>query len=223
MSKKISLEFVQEQTPELCLEDIRINPFAIEYIKEQTPEICLEAVKQNGETLQYVKEQTPEICLAAVKDFGYALQYVKEQTPEICLEAVKQYEESIKYIKEQTPELCLIAYDQNPYIAIKYIKPEILQQIYHIILNDTIEPSEFINFPEGINATDFTDPITLDELIKGEIYGFLIEGIKMYLVGSLNNINIMIKNKFRKSTTRNIFVPYKNELVHVSKIKWVRI
>ena len=46
----------------------------------QTPEICLEAVKQNGYALQYVKEQTLEICLEAVKQNGYALQYVKEQT-----------------------------------------------------------------------------------------------------------------------------------------------
>ena len=36
---------------------------ALQYVKEQTSEICMEAVKNNGYALQYVKEQTPEICM----------------------------------------------------------------------------------------------------------------------------------------------------------------
>jgi hypothetical protein len=48
----------------------------LQYVKDQTPEICLEAVKQDGHALQYVKDQTPEICLEAVKQDGHALQYV---------------------------------------------------------------------------------------------------------------------------------------------------
>ena len=45
----------------------------MQYVKEQTPEICLEAVKQNGYALEYVQEQTPEICLEAVKQNGGTL------------------------------------------------------------------------------------------------------------------------------------------------------
>jgi hypothetical protein len=56
------------------------------YVKKQTPELCLEAVKQNGYALYYVKKQAPELCLEAVKQNGYALKHVKKQTPEICLE-----------------------------------------------------------------------------------------------------------------------------------------
>ena len=44
------------------------NGCALEYVKEQTPEICLEAVKQNGCALQYVKEQTSELILAEATD-----------------------------------------------------------------------------------------------------------------------------------------------------------
>ena len=62
----------------------RVCKWALEYVKEQTPEICLEAVRRNGRVLRYVKEQTSEICLEAVKQNGYALNFVKEQTPEIC-------------------------------------------------------------------------------------------------------------------------------------------
>ena len=51
-------------------------PFYIQYVKEQTPELCLVAVNHDGWALQYVKEQTPEICLAAVRRDGRALRYV---------------------------------------------------------------------------------------------------------------------------------------------------
>lgn len=52
--------------------------WALQYVKEQTEEICLAAVKQNGLYLRYVSEQTEEICLAAVKQNGLALQFVNE-------------------------------------------------------------------------------------------------------------------------------------------------
>ena len=61
-----------------ALEAVKQNGSALQYVAEQTEEICLEAVKQDGWTLQYVVEQTEEICLEAVKRDGYALQYVSE-------------------------------------------------------------------------------------------------------------------------------------------------
>ena len=82
---------------------------SLEYIENQTPELCLEAVKSMGLALEYVKEQTHEICLAAVKNTGYALQYVKEQTPEICLAAVEETEFAFHHVKKQTPEIVLAA------------------------------------------------------------------------------------------------------------------
>ena len=32
--------------------------YALEYVKDQTPELCLEAVKQNDSALEYVKDKT---------------------------------------------------------------------------------------------------------------------------------------------------------------------
>ena len=48
----------------------------LEFVKDQTPEICLAAVQQNECALQYIKKQTPEICTVAVKKNGYALALV---------------------------------------------------------------------------------------------------------------------------------------------------
>ena len=49
----------------------------LQFVKNQTPEICLTAVKQNGEALKYVKNQTSEISLEVVKQNGMALRSVR--------------------------------------------------------------------------------------------------------------------------------------------------
>jgi hypothetical protein len=113
----------------------------------------------------------------------------------------------------------LAAYNQRS-DAKQYIKSEILQTISHL-LNDTLEPTEFASFPEGILATDFTDPVTLDELQPGIIYGFLVEGQCWYLANSLETTNTFIDSRFRGSSRTKVFVPFKNSLVDTNKIKWI--
>jgi hypothetical protein len=109
----LALDYVKDQTPEICLEAVKQDGLALDYVKDQTPEICLEAVKQSGRALEFVKEQTPELCLEAVEQTGYAIQFVKEQTLELCLEAVEQTGWTLEFIKEQTPEICLAAVKED--------------------------------------------------------------------------------------------------------------
>ena len=89
------------------------NGYALQYVQHQTPEICLAAVTQLGDALMYVRKQTPEICLAAVTQDGEALMYVQEQTPLLCLAAVTRHGGSLVFVKEQTPEICLAAARQT--------------------------------------------------------------------------------------------------------------
>ena len=91
---------------------VQQDGMALQYVEEQTLEICMAAVQQDGRALQCVEEQTLEICMDAVQENGLALEYVKEQTPEICLAAVQQNGHALKYVKEQTPEICLTARQQ---------------------------------------------------------------------------------------------------------------
>jgi hypothetical protein len=42
------------------MEAVRQDGRALQYVKDQTPEICMEAVKQNSRAVQFVKDQT--IC-----------------------------------------------------------------------------------------------------------------------------------------------------------------
>ena len=81
---------------------VQKNGYSLQYVKEQTEEMCLLAVQCNGSALQYVKEQTEEMCRLAVQQNGYALQYVKEQTEEMCRLAVQQNGYALQYVKEQT-------------------------------------------------------------------------------------------------------------------------
>jgi hypothetical protein len=83
-----------------ALAAVKQNGDSLQYVREQTEDICLAAVKQNGDSLRYVREQTEDICLAAVKQNGYSLRYVREQTEDICLAAVKQNGDSLQYVRE---------------------------------------------------------------------------------------------------------------------------
>ncbi len=51
------------------------NGRALQFVKEQTKEICLAAVNQSGYSLIYVIDETPEICTAAVNKDKLALIY----------------------------------------------------------------------------------------------------------------------------------------------------
>ncbi|MDR1897071.1 MAG: DUF4116 domain-containing protein [Prevotellaceae bacterium] len=113
----LTLQFIEEQTPEICIEAVKQNGWALNFVKEQTPEICMAAMKQNGWALIHVKKQTPEICMTAVKQSGWALNFVKKQTPEMCMEAVKQNGWALKFVKKQTPEICMEAVKQNAQAA----------------------------------------------------------------------------------------------------------
>jgi hypothetical protein len=91
------------------------------------------------------------------------------------------------------------------------------------LFNPGIAVTSYISLPSNVSVDDFTDPITLDALESGQVYGFLIENDHWYLAGSLTNINALISIKFRGSSTKNVFIPCKNAMVPVKKLKWVRI
>ena len=100
-NKIIIISFSRFIPPELYDFAVKQNGWALQYVKNQTLELCTMAVKQNGWALQYVKiEQTPELCALAVTQEGFTLQYVKNQTPELCALAVKQDGRALRYVED---------------------------------------------------------------------------------------------------------------------------
>ena len=117
------LQYVKEQTEELCKLAVQQNGDVLKYVKVQTDELCKLAVQKNGLALQYVNKQTNELCKLAVQQNGHALEYVKEQTDELCKLAVQQNGFALQFVKEQTEELCKLAVQQNG-LALYYVKKQ---------------------------------------------------------------------------------------------------
>ena len=66
-------------TYEEVLEKVSQEVHALQYVHQQTPELCMVAVSQNGYALQYVHQKTPEICMAAVSQDKDAIRHVNNQ------------------------------------------------------------------------------------------------------------------------------------------------
>ena len=134
----LNLQYVINQTPELCLAGIKQNPHALQRVKEKTPELCLLALRGSGSTLRYFPQElrTLEMCLLSVRKNGLNLQYVINQTPELCLEAVRQNGNSIRFVNRATYELQLEAVKQDG---------NALSWIMHMSINQDWQTDELID------------------------------------------------------------------------------
>ena len=102
--KKIEFIGYDYTNPEECLKRIKCcisSPYELQYMTNQTEEICLIACEREGDALQYVHNQTEKICLTAIHDDPYALQYVKEQTEKICLAAIEQDQTVLEFVDDK--------------------------------------------------------------------------------------------------------------------------
>jgi hypothetical protein len=134
--------------------------------------------------------------------------------------AVKQNGFALEFVKDQTIELCQAAVDENV-DAMKFVKPDFLNRVN--VSTHIINPTVFTVLPTSVTIDDLTDPITLDSPKSGEVYGFLVEGDKWHLAGSLSTFNEMIENRFQGSSKGRVFVPIKNVLVATELLRWVKL
>jgi len=120
-------EFLRTQN---CAEYLMDDGLLLEYIDAQTPELCLLAVKQNGRALQFVKEPTEQIVRAAILQNGRALHYVANPSHDICMLAVKQNGLALRYVdpNQRDKSLCMMAVHTNG-LALQYV-PEALRIHY---------------------------------------------------------------------------------------------
>ncbi len=122
-------ELPQWQDPEFCLNAVRSNIRSLQYVPQQTEELCLEAIERNGAGIYYIKpeNQTEKICIAAVKSRAMTLLFIRPDllTHEVLLTAVKKHNHGLSYVnpKLQTEELCLAAVGRYGG-AINYVKEE---------------------------------------------------------------------------------------------------
>ena len=140
----LTLYYVKNKTPKICLAAVKQNPNALNFVNDQTKEICEEAVKRNGFCIQYVKKKTPELYMLAVKQQGASIRFIEEKTPELWKEALKQDGSLIQYTKNQTEEMALIAVQSDPknLIFIREQTPEIIKEA----ISNSNSVQQLINF-----------------------------------------------------------------------------
>ena len=245
-----ALRCVKQQTPELCLMAVERIPYTLRYVKDQTPELCRLAIRRLPGIICNIREQTFELCLEAVLKRGDSLMYVRERRFEVCAEVIKrnpniiediinygeivivnlesistvyaidnigELKNSWKLSNEEIIKLAQLAYDEDPntYNLFKEEwKPHINRSI-------TIEPKHFETLPSDINVSDLVDPITFEPL--SGICGFIVDGERWHLAGSLESLNHMVINGFNGSNKRRVFIPIKNTVVEIKEIKWFHI
>lgn len=104
-----SIDYVKNQTFELCKMALKKSAYSIQYIRNQTFKLCKMAVKKKGNCLQYIKKPSHEIRMIAAVNGGLAHVRPRHQTEEMCLAAVKADYRSLAFIKNQTEEMCIIS------------------------------------------------------------------------------------------------------------------
>lgn len=105
------------KNPEILFNAIKWNPLALEFVENQTEEMCLEAVSRQPYTIQFVKNRTDKICAKALEKEPLTLRYVKNQNERMCLEAVTRNGWALHYVEKPTIYMCLIARKQCEWIT----------------------------------------------------------------------------------------------------------
>lgn len=107
------LEFVDDQTEQMCTIALSSHWAYFDHVKAQTPSVCYIAVAHSGHNVSKVKNQTQELCdLSVFHGLASNIMYVINQTYEQCMFAVKHSADNFQYIKDEkhkTFELCLAA------------------------------------------------------------------------------------------------------------------
>lgn len=124
------LEYIKEQTEELCILAVKNDCYAFRYVEErfQTDYICKLAIGQNYKNLLYVKNMTNEIKRYSVNCCGYAIQFIDKPDiepktmfhVELCNMAVCNTGRAITHIKDKSIETLKLSLLTSDY-GIKYI------------------------------------------------------------------------------------------------------
>ena len=130
-----TLQFIKNQTEEMCINAITNYPDAITNVQNKTKKIWITAIKCKSMIVLSILEKSillsdvdstiqisyDEFCMEAVKHDGLYLYFIKDQTDDLCLTAVRQNGHALEYVNDQTKEICIEAVMQNK-DAIQYVQ-----------------------------------------------------------------------------------------------------
>jgi hypothetical protein len=132
-----TIQYVKNQTHEICMTALMKDGLLLKYVKEQTPDLCLAAVTQNGNAIKYVKEQTRELCKIAVNTNGCCIDWVDAKTQELCLDAINQNVLAIHRIRLPDHNMIALAISKSPEIIVYFVNCEPVFDLLAVIIKPT--------------------------------------------------------------------------------------
>jgi hypothetical protein len=168
-----NIQFVNNQTPELCEIAIESDPMSIRFIQEQnrTHRLCIKAIRLNPDCVQYIHSKDMHELAVSLK--GSTLQYIPDEHKDyiMCADAIHKNPMVIQYVPQT--DLFAPIWRQAIYHApgcIKFLNPE--NKIYKDLANYAFandcrtyrfidNPSEemTIEFIKRCNTQQFSDDL----------------------------------------------------------------
>lgn len=139
------IQYVKNQTQEICEYAVRKSILALKYIEVQDIEICKLALDLSPSSFKYIKIKTKIICAYAIDKYVWLIENIKNQTDSLCLLAVTRNGNLLRYVKNQTPEICLAAL-KNIVFAIQFIDPDLQTIEMCNIVNKNIHAHQLLRF-----------------------------------------------------------------------------
>ena len=115
------LEFVDEQTDELCEIACKNNINSYTFIKNKSYELNKKLLNIDGRILQFIDNQTDELCEIACKNNINAYKFIKNKSDELNLKMLNINGLLLQFISIQNDRICIIAIKQNP-LAYQYVR-----------------------------------------------------------------------------------------------------
>jgi hypothetical protein len=126
--KKIDiLNYLLDKEINLVKELLKIDGNLLQYINEQTAELCLIAVNETGKALQYVKDKTLEICSAAINENPWAIGFIEhpgfedEIYEELCFLAINKDVSAFQAMRNPSQHVIAAALGHDP-MLLRYVK-----------------------------------------------------------------------------------------------------
>ena len=155
-----NIQFIENQTPELCEIAIESDPMSIRFIQEQniTHRLCIKAIRLNPDCIQHI--HIKDMYGLAVSLKPSALQYIPEEHKDyiMCADAIHKDPMAIQYVPQTysfAPIWRQAIYRVPGYI--KFLDPK--NQIYNVLayyafMNDC-RTYRFINDPSEAITIDY--------------------------------------------------------------------
>lgn len=113
-------DFLHEQTPEVQMEAVKKNPYAISYIENPTEEVQMYVVRQNAKHASLIKNPCFQVqAMLLEKDPEY-IRSIANPTEEMQKIAVRHNGLLLKHIENPSPVVIRLAVEQNGY-AVRFV------------------------------------------------------------------------------------------------------